>query len=330
MNLIEKFFTKTASYRAVIRDKEQGKLSHSYLLVCQDEAYLRGYVKALAKVIMCEKGGLCGECRACKLIDRETYSDCEFYPEEGGKIAVEGIDRIVSEKCYVKPLEGDMRLFCIVGADKMNLPTQNKLLKTLEEPPKNVCIILGATGDYSLLPTVKSRVKKLEIPLFSANEIYSVFEGRYADRQKLKTVCALCDGKPGKVEALYADDVASRAVEEVVKIFKEMKKSPDIAYYSGKLIKKSREEFSAFISAMRLVVRDLLFIKEGQNGGVINAEKMEDLEDIAFRYDEGALLSVSELLGKTASSSENYANQTMLADKLLFALLEENYRWQKL
>ena len=57
MNLIEKFFTKTASYRAVIRDKEQGKLSHSYLLVCQDEAYLRGYVKALAKVIMCEKGG---------------------------------------------------------------------------------------------------------------------------------------------------------------------------------------------------------------------------------------------------------------------------------
>jgi hypothetical protein len=81
---------------------------------------------------------------------------------------------------------------------------------------------------------------------------------------------------------------------------------------------------------MRLVVRDLLFIKEGQNGGVINAEKTDDLEDIAFRYDEGALLSVAELLSKTASSSENYANQTMLADKLLFALLEENYKWQKL
>ncbi|MBR2969368.1 MAG: hypothetical protein IKC36_05945 [Clostridia bacterium] len=330
MNKAERFFAKTAAYRAVIRDREEGALSHSYLLICQDEAWLRLYVRALAKLIMCEKGGLCGECRPCRLIDKEAFTDCDFYPEDGEKISAEMIDRIVSEKCYVKPLESEKRLFCIVGADKMNVTAQNKLLKTLEEPPANVCIILGSTGDYSLLSTVKSRVKRLEIPLFPSSVIYDELEGRFADKEKLKTVCDLCDGKPGNVEALYADDAASRALDECIRIFSEMKKSPDIARYSGKLVKKSRDEFLAFISAMRLVVRDLVFIKEGVEDGVINKERAFDLETIAERYNEGALLTISSLLGEIAASAENNGNQTMLADRLLFALLEENYRWQKL
>ena len=330
MNTAEKFFSKTAAYRAVIRDKEAGALSHSYLLICQDEAWLRKYARALAKLIMCEKGGLCGECRPCRLIEKESFADCEFYPEEGGKISAEGIDRIVSEKCYVKPLEAEMRMFCIVGAEKMNLPAQNKLLKTLEEPPKNVCIILASAGDYSLLPTVKSRVKRLEIPLFPAGEIYKELEGRYIDKEKLKTVCELCDGKPGKVEALYADDAASRAVDECIQILKQMKKSRDIAHYSGKLTKKNRDEFTAFTMAMGLVLRDMLFIKEGQDDKVINSGRLTELYTLADAFHEGALLAVADVVGGITAASDNNGNQTMLADKLLFAILEENYKWQKL
>ncbi|MBP5308358.1 MAG: hypothetical protein J6Z34_04390 [Clostridia bacterium] len=329
MKPVEYFFAKTAAFRAVTGDKKAGKLSHSYLLLCRDEAWARDYLKALAKLIMCEKGG-CGECRACKLIDREVYADCEIYPREGEKITAEGIDIIVSEKCYVKPLESSIRVFAVAGAEKMNVPAQNKLLKTLEEPPANVCIILSANGDHSLLPTVKSRVKRLEIPLFPSGEIYSAFEGRFADKEKLKTVCELCDGRPGDVESLYACDAVSTAVGECVSLLVNIKKSRDIAYYSGKLIKKTRDEFAAFISAMRVVVRDALFIQEGMENSVINSAKKEELEEIALKYRQGALLSFAEALKDAAAATEGYANQTMLADKILFTLLEENYRWQKL
>lgn len=330
MNLTEKFFTKTAAYRAVINDKQADSLSHAYLLVCSDEKWSRGYLRALAKLIMCEKGGLCGECRACKLIEKETYPDCEFYPPDGEKITADGIDVIVSDKCYVKPLEGNIRVFAIAGAEKMNLPAQNKLLKTLEEPPKNVCILLSAVGDYALLPTVKSRVKRLEIPLFPADEIFKEFSPRFSDKEKLKTVCQLCCGKPGEVENLYADDAVSRSVSEAVTLLANMKKSPDIAYYSGKLIKKTREEFGAFLSAMQLVVRDLLFIQEGFYSSVLNNDFSTDLFALADRFKQGALLRFSDALSAALEDSDRFANQTMLADKILFALLEENYRWQKL
>ena len=330
MTPVEKFFTKTAAYRAVKRDREEGSLNHSYLLISQDEEWLRGYMRALAKLIMCEKGGLCGECRFCRLIEKESLSDCEFFPDEGGKITAEGIDLIVSEKCMVKPLEADKRLFVIVGAEKMNATAQNKILKTLEEPPKNVCILLGATGDHALLPTVKSRVKRLEIPLFSATDIYDTLGYKYADKEKLKKVCALCGGKPGSVEGLYADDAVSRAVDECFAILDKMKKSPDIAYYSGKLIKKTREEFVSFLTAMQLVVRDVLLWQEGKDGLIINIERAADIAAAAERFKTGALLSFADAVGEAISACDRNANQTMLADKILFALLEENYRWQKL
>ena len=330
MKLAERFFKKTAACRAALRDKESGKLCHSYLVNCRDSAWQKDYLKALCKLIMCEKGDFCGECRFCAQIGKENFIDCEFYPEDGGKITAEGIEIITTEKCYIKPLEASRKVFAIIGAEKMNVTAQNKLLKTLEEPPENVHIVLSALGDFNLLPTVKSRVKKLEIPLFAADDIFEETKGEYPDAERLKKACLLCEGKPGEVDRLYASDEVSLLVNECVSIFKNMKKSPDIARYSGKLIKKTREEFSEFLSAMRLVVRDLILISEGAEEGVINKDKTEELREISLKYSEGALLAFSAVVDKTVAANEGNANQTMLADRLLFALLEENYRWQKL
>lgn len=329
MNSPEKFFIKTAAYRAIKNERETDSFAHAYLLVCSDEAYLRAYVRAFAKTIMCEKGGLCNECRVCKLIEKENFCDCEFYPAEGEKPTTEGIDLIVGEKCFVKPLESKLKLFCISGAESLNLPSQNKLLKTLEEPPKNVIIVLGATNTFTLLPTIKSRVRKLEIPSFSENDIINVLCGELTDAAKLKKAAALSDGKPGEAEKIYNDFGKEKTSDECLNVLKGLRKSPDIARYSLILQKKPREEFASFIAQMRIIVRDLLLIKENKTELLINFDKQSDLEILSEKYDEGALLEFSDDLGKAATTLNNNGNQTMLADRLLFALLEENYRWQK-
>lgn len=329
MNLPEKFFIKTAAYRTIKNDRDNDSFAHAYLLVCSDETYLRSYVRAFAKAIMCEKGGLCGECRFCKLIDKESFCDCEFYPPEGSKPTTEGIDLIVGEKCFVKPLEAKLKLFCISGAEQMNLPSQNKLLKTLEEPPKNVIIVLGATNTFTLLPTIKSRVRKLEIPSFSEEEIIDVLSPSFPDKIKLKKSAALADGKPGEAEKIYNSFDTEKTSDECVTVLKGLKKSPDIARYSLFLQKKSRDEFAAFISSMRIIVRDILLIKEGKDELLINFDKQPELTSLSEKYTEGALLEFFDDLGNAAAALNNNGNQTMLADKILFALLEENYRWQK-
>lgn len=329
MNSAEKFFKKTAAYRSIINDKRNNTLAHAYLMVCSDKAWLRTYVKAIAKAIMCEKDGLCDNCRVCKLIEKEAFCDCEFFPPEGEKPTTEGIDLIVSEKCFIKPLENNVKLFCISDAETLNLPSQNKLLKTLEEPPKNVIIILAATGTFTLLPTIISRVRKLEIPSFSEKEIIEVLSGTFPDSENLKKAAILCDGKPGEAEKIYNSENTYGRLIECVSFLKELKKSRDIARYSLILQKKSREDFSSFISSLRITIRDVL-LKQSNKTEYLLTPDGDDLAFIANKYDEGALLRVSELLDTAAASFQNNSNQTMLADKILFALLEENYRWQKL
>ena len=89
---------------------------------------------------------------------------------------------------YLAAAKGESPHEILLEADSISA-AQNKLLKTLGEAPKNVVILLGATNAYALLPAVRSRVKALEIPPFTAEEmkvlreefgIYGIATGRIA------------------------------------------------------------------------------------------------------------------------------------------------------
>ena len=155
----------TNAYKVIKADKAKGTLSHAYLLVCDDGVMLDDYALIFTKLLSCQTDDVCNKCRTCSLIDKKSFSDVIFYPQDK-KIKVADIDDLV-QKSYLKPLESDKKLFVLLNAQEMNAQSQNKLLKTLEEPPKNTHIILFATTTYSLLPTVLSRVKTVVIEPFT-------------------------------------------------------------------------------------------------------------------------------------------------------------------
>ena len=148
--IYESLVKNTAAYKIAARDKAAGRLSHAYLVVCQDGLYLRRYLDLFAALLLCPANG-CGTCRICSLVGREKYADMTVFPaEEGDKIKTEDIDFLV-EDSYIKPFEGDKKLYVLAGAENMTPAAQNKLLKTLEEPPANVHILMGAVSELSLI-----------------------------------------------------------------------------------------------------------------------------------------------------------------------------------
>ena len=208
-SIAEKVIRNTNAYKIIYGEKKRGELSHAYLIVCPDGVMLKTYMKLFASLIMCENDGACGECRPCRLIDKEAYADCDFYPKDGDKIKTADIDDLVS-KTIIRPIESDIRMFVLVGAENMTAEAQNKILKTLEEPPRNVCILIGATTDNALLPTVKSRVKRLDVPPFSDGEIRRALGDEYPDKAKLESAIALGGGKIGSVIKAYTDGNAEK------------------------------------------------------------------------------------------------------------------------
>ena len=311
-SIAEKVIRNTNAYKIIYGEKKRGELSHAYLIVCPDGVMLKTYMKLFASLIMCENDGACGECRPCRLIDKEAYADCDFYPKDGDKIKTADIDDLVS-KTIIRPIESDIRMFVLVGAENMTAEAQNKILKTLEEPPRNVCILIGATTDNALLPTVKSRVKRLDVPPFSDGEIRRALGDEYPDKAKLESAIALGGGKIGSVIKAYTDGNAEKMQMFCREVLFSMRSSKDVAKYSSKI---NKDNIKDFISILKSEVANLL-VKDNRKAG-------------DYGYVTGALIAISDMLSEKERALYYNANAVMVADSVLLAILGEKYKWQKL
>lgn len=312
VNIAEKLIKNTNAYKIIRGDKKRGELSHAYLIVFGDGIMLKSFMKLFASLIMCEKGEACGECRPCRLIMKESYADCDFYPKEGDKIKTADIDDLVS-KTIVKPLENNVRLFVLSGAENMTAEAQNKILKTLEEPPENVCILIGAASDSTLLPTVKSRVKRLDIPPFSDGEIRRVLEKDYTDSAKLESAIALGGGRIGSVIKAYEDGGSEKLQALCNEVLFSMRSSKDVAKYSCRITKDN--------------IRDFISVLKNETAKLLLKDKQKAAEN---GYTTGALLAIEDMLCEKERAVYFNANAVMTADGILLAILGEKYRWQKL
>ncbi len=317
----------TGAYKTVVGDKRRGTLSHAYLLLTADGDYLDEYLKIFSKAILCKNNEPCGECRQCKLVEQGAYADLYYYPKDGDSITAEEVTALIEES-YIKPIEGDQKVFVISHAERMNLSAQNKLLKTLEEPPKGVHILIGATSEFPLLSTVKSRVKKLEIPAFTKEKLFDALIGEYPDDEKLIKAIACGDGTVGKAVALYSDDKLKSVTDTVIDVIVNMKSSSEVIDYSTKILAVSPDG-GEFISVLELVLRDMLLIAEGQDGLTFDKEHKKQLRD-AKNFSTGAILYALDSVAESYARKKFNANPTMLVEWLLFKILEGKYKWQKL
>jgi len=316
----------TSAFGIISNDKEKGSLSHAYLIITPDKRFLGEYLKIFAELIICQNGHACGKCRNCKLIDSNTHPDVFFYPESDGAVVTEDVNNIISES-YIKPIEAPTKIFVIKGAENMTVQAQNKLLKTLEEPPSNTCILIGATNSYQLLPTLKSRVKKLEIPAFSHERLFEALKDECPDADKLHLAVSCGDGTLGKALDLYGSEDLAAMTDLAADVLVGMKSSKDVLYYSEKIL-KTKADFSEFLSVMEILLRDLLLYVEGSEDFVFDSVTLSKIKS-AQGFSRGAILYAIDSVGEAEKRKRSNTNQTMLVEWLLFKILEGKYKWRK-
>ena len=79
---LKKLIKNSSAYKTVLADKQNGRLSHAYLIVVNDQVFLKDYVKIFAKLIMCDEKEFCESCRDCDLIEKLAHPDVHVYPEK--------------------------------------------------------------------------------------------------------------------------------------------------------------------------------------------------------------------------------------------------------
>lgn len=315
----------TPIFKAIKEDKRLNQLSHAYMMVCPDKDCCLEYLKVLAKLILCKDETFCGECKSCVSIAYGSHPDVIVLPEKDEDFKVDSANKLVEES-YIKPLEAEKKIFLIKNAESMNTHAQNKLLKTLEEPPKNVIILIGTTSVYPLLPTVLSRVKKFEMPSFSEEKIFNALSKDFPDEKRLKEAIILADGKVGKVRELYYENTTQEYVDLALKILSDMKSSKDLLVYSNKVT--SLKSLSEFLSVLETVLSDLLKLTENKAELIKNKQNIERLK-LAYNFKTASVIHAIESVNEANKKLKFNANPTMVVEWLLFQILEGKFKWQK-
>ncbi len=316
----------TGAYKIVKGDKENGRLSHAYFLLAHDGEYLTDYLKAFAKLITCKEIDACKICRSCRLIEKGGYSDVIFLPKNGETVTVDDVNFLIEES-YIKPIESDKKLFVITNAQTMSAVVQNKLLKTLEEPPANVHILIGSTSEFPILQTVKSRVKRIEIGGYSDQVLYETLIKEYPDGDKLRGAIACGDGTVGMAIALYGDAKLSLITDLAVDMLVNMKSSREVLKYSNK-ITSAKVDLNEFLSITELLLRDMLAGFSGKADLIKNLSSYEKLKT-AQGYSVGAIIYALDKITEAYKRKKFNAGDGMLLEWLLFQILEGKFKWQK-
>jgi DNA polymerase-3 subunit delta' len=143
---------------------------------------------AFAAALLCSEGG-CGVCNSCEMIRVGSHPDVLVLNTERVQISIDEVTEFI-DKSLTMPAVGKFRIMVIEDADRMMERTSNLLLKSLEEPPKGTIWMLCAPSESDLLPTIRSRVRRVQLKVPSVESVAQLLVEKYGVSFELAQVSA--------------------------------------------------------------------------------------------------------------------------------------------
>ncbi len=179
----------------------QDKVSHAYLFTGPAGSNKTTAAYAFAQAVLCPKGasgprgGNCGACDACRRIMRRKHPDVRWFsPEGAGGYLVDQIRDIVADAAFA-PIQARRKVYILDRVDLLGVQAANAFLKTLEEPPEGVVMVLLGRTRESVLPTIVSRCQVVPFRSIPASEAAGiVVQNSGARPDQARMALAACDG----------------------------------------------------------------------------------------------------------------------------------------
>ena len=192
--------------------------------------------------------------------------------------------RLLKEQAPFAPHHGQRRVFLIDRVDRANEQAANSLLKTLEEPPPHLILIMTAENAYDLLPTIRSRAVPFQFAPLGMEDMQAFARARNLDRAERRI--ALAAGSPGVAAWLDLDAYDKRRASMLTLLKVAAGAAPFAAWAPvAEAIGRGRnEKLDAYLKTLYELLRDLLILQ--QSGGEIrNRDIRAELEPLARKVD---------------------------------------------
>lgn len=179
----------------------QGRVSHAYLFAGPAGSNKTLAAYALAQAVLCPKGpagprgGRCGECDTCARVMRKKHPDVRYFAPEGAAgYLIDQVRDIVADTALA-PIQASRKVYILDRVDLLGTAAANAFLKTLEEPPADVLLILLGRTCESVLPTIVSRCQVVPFRHIPASEAAGILvQNTGASAERARMAIEACDG----------------------------------------------------------------------------------------------------------------------------------------
>lgn len=307
------------------------KISHAYLLVGESGSGKEFIARSFAQALMCENPDdmdSCEECHSCKQCISKSHPDVISLVKsktESTSISVDDIREQIVSDSQIKPYKGKKKVYIINEAEKMTPQAQNALLKTLEEPPEYIVIMLLATNMSGLLDTILSRCVKLTMKPVDDDTVkkFLMKEVKIPDYQA--DICAsFARGNIGKAKNLASSEDFDNIKNEALRTLRYIH-SMDVADLMNtiKIMMEYKVNIDDFFDIMLVWYRDVLLYKATMDSDVlIFKEEEAEIRKCATNSTYEGIEEIIKAIEKTKSRLKANVNFELALELMLMTIKE--------
>lgn len=292
----DKILKTNAGYNNFLRDFRSGNLSSGYLLIGEDKLLRDEILARCIKIMFCtSENKPCGVCPECVKIDNHNNLDVMYF---GGDSFTKDDALRLKDECIVRPMVGDIKLLVVPNADAMEELTQNKLLKTLEELPSYIMVIMSVSSETMVLPTIRSRMRKVYV---GSGE--SAVREFLSDKPYAEEIVLCSNGLLQEAESLSKDVKFINYYEFAVSLLNDFPNSRVLGS-KGRFFVEHKNDTSKILKILMYVMYD-------------------NMKQNKTAYPTQALPNCIRAVGRGLEALDMYANSNAVVDGILLTILEE-------
>lgn len=307
-----------------------GELRHAYLFTGPPGVGRRTLALRFAQAINCARppapGEPCGACRLCLQTWQMQQADLSVVqPEtEAAAIKVEQV-RELQRALALSPYEARYRVALLLDFQQATASAQNALLKTLEEAPARVVLLLAANTPESLLPTITSRCEILRLrPAPLARLTLALQQRLGISAADARLLAHLSGGRLGCAMRMHGDPhllEQRQAWLDDLRALLSASRRERFAYAESITRGRDRLALKTNLAEMYQVWlsfwRDLLLVAAGSTAPLVNLHLQSELHDLIADVDIAAARACAAGLEQALDRLDANLNMQLLTEVVL-------------
>ncbi len=306
-----------------------GRVAHAYLFAGPPQIGKTRLALILAQALNCtQPDPPCGGCASCSKIERRMHADIRVLEGEGagGSIKIDQI-RALQREAVLSPYEGRTRVYILRRMDLATLEAANSLLKTLEEPPEHVVLILTAVQADLLPTTVISRCQRFDLRPAPRAVVEACLHERGIPASNAQLLARLSGGRVGwALHAAEDEEILRQRHQDLDPLIRLLSAARverlDFAWKASGNLVASR----ALLELWTTWWRDLLLLSSHGESHIVNIDRSDELKWMAGQSTVSQVWAVLKALEAAASQLEANVNPRLALEGLLLKLP----RWQQM